>query len=120
MVNFVVPYIAQKEIHRILDPKVPPPSPLEMEALANVASLALDCVSKKCEHHPSVTMLANTIQSTVEGILEGQVIAYNSIACNCESISDAESRYMIYAETESVESESTGGGSISDSEIELR
>ena len=55
-----------------------------------------------------------------KGFWKGRVIADNSIACNCESISDAESRYMIYAETESVESESTGGGSISDSEIELR
>nr|POE57474.1 serine/threonine-protein kinase-like protein ccr4 [Quercus suber] len=43
IVDFVVPYIVQKEIHRFLDPKVPPPTPLEMEALAYVASLALDC-----------------------------------------------------------------------------
>nr|POF07402.1 serine/threonine-protein kinase-like protein ccr4 [Quercus suber] len=95
IVDFVAPYIAQKEIHRFLDPKVPPPAPLEMEALANVASLALDCVSKECVLRPSMTKVANTIQSTLEGILEGQVIAYNSI---------------FYAE----------GGTISDSEIEPR
>ena len=90
--NVLAPYIAEKEIHRILDPKVPPPTPLEMEALANVASLALDCVSEERVLRPSMTKVANSIQSALEGILEGQVIADNSIACNCESIiSDAES-----------------------------
>ncbi|KAF3943713.1 hypothetical protein CMV_029755 [Castanea mollissima] len=110
MTSFLAPYIAQKEIHRFLDPKVPPPSPLEMEALANVASLALDCVSEKRVLRPSMTMVANTIQSTLEGILEGQVIAYNSIACSCESISDAECESIIDAAC----------GSISDEEIEPR
>nr|POE57472.1 serine/threonine-protein kinase-like protein ccr4 [Quercus suber] len=106
IVDFVAPYIAQKEIHRFLDPKVPPPTPLEMEALTNVASLALDCVSKECVLRPSMTKVANTVQSTLEGILKGQVIAYNSIACNCESISDAESESICE--------------SITDSEIESR
>ncbi|KAK7861566.1 serine/threonine-protein kinase-like protein ccr4 [Quercus suber] len=72
IVDFVAPYIAQKEIHRFLDPKVPPPTPLEMEALTNVASLALDCVSKECVLRPSMTKVANTVQSTLEGILKGQ------------------------------------------------
>ncbi|XP_030964928.1 cysteine-rich receptor-like protein kinase 6 [Quercus lobata] len=75
IVDFVVPYIAQKEIHRFLDPKVPPPSPLEMETLAYVASLALDCVSKERVLRPSMTKVANNLQSALEGILEGQ--------CNC-------------------------------------
>ncbi|KAK7817786.1 serine/threonine-protein kinase-like protein ccr4 [Quercus suber] len=102
IISFLAPYIAQKEIYRFMDPKVPPPTTLEMEALANIAYLALDCVSKERELRPSMTTVANTIQSTLEGILEGQVIAYNSIASNCESLSDAESE------------------SITDSEIELR
>ena len=72
VVKFVEPYIAQKEIHKILDPKVPPPTPLEMEALAYVTSLALDCVSKECVLRPSMTKVANSLQSTLEGILEGQ------------------------------------------------
>ncbi|KAF3950887.1 hypothetical protein CMV_023410 [Castanea mollissima] len=95
LVKFVAPYIAQEKIHKFLDPKVPPPTPLEMEALANVATLALDCVSIQSVLHPSMTKVANTIQSTLEGILEGQVIPYNSIACSCESISDAESEIII-------------------------
>ncbi|KAF3969711.1 hypothetical protein CMV_006523 [Castanea mollissima] len=70
--NPEMPYIAQKEIHRFLDPKVPPPAPLEMEALAYVASLALDCVSKEGVLRPSMTKVANNLQSALEGILEGQ------------------------------------------------
>ena len=100
IVEFVVLYIAQNEIHRFLDPKVPPPTSLEMEALANVASLALDCVSKEHALRISMTKVANSIQSTLEGILEGQVIAYNSIACNCESISDAERESISDAKSE--------------------
>ena len=118
IVEFVVPYIAQKEIHRFLDPKVPPATPLEMKALANIASLALDCVSKERVLRPSMTKVANNIQSTLEGILEGQVIAYNSIATNCESLSDAESESIIDVESESFTGSITD--SITDSEIELR
>ena len=66
---------------------------MEKEALANVASLALDCVSKERVLRPSMFKVANNIKSALEGILEGQEIADNSIACNCESISDAESEF---------------------------
>ena len=71
IVDFVVPYTTQKEIHRFLDPKVPPPTPLEMETLAFVASLALDCVSESVLR-PSMTKIGNSLQSAMEGILEGQ------------------------------------------------
>ena len=71
IVDFAVPYTTQKEIHRFLDPKVLPPTPLEMEAPAFVASLALDCVSESVLR-TSMTKVANSLQSTLEGILEGQ------------------------------------------------
>ena len=71
IVDFVVPYTTQKEIHRFLDPKVSPPILLEMEALAFVAFLALDCVSENVLR-PSMTMVANSLQSALEAILEGQ------------------------------------------------
>ncbi|KAF3945932.1 hypothetical protein CMV_027743 [Castanea mollissima] len=116
IVDFVAPYIVQKKIHKFLDPKVPPPTPLEMEALANVATLALDCVNIKSVLLPSMTKVANTIQSTLEGILQGQVIAYNSIAFSCGSISDAESESSIDAECgSSIDSECE---SIIDADIE--
>ncbi|XP_075646776.1 putative serine/threonine-protein kinase PBL25 [Castanea sativa] len=113
--SFLAPYIAQKEIHRFLDLKVPPPTPLEMEALVNVASLALDCVSKDRVLRPSMTMVANTIQSTLE---------CGSISdAECESISDAECDTLergsiSFAECESISDAECG--SISDEEIEPR
>ena len=55
-----------------MDPKVPPPTPLEMEALPYVASLALDCVSEECVLRLSMTKVANSLQISLEGILEGQ------------------------------------------------
>ena len=72
IVDFIVPYTTQKEIHRFLDPKVPPPTPLEMEALVDVVSLGLDCISAKIVLRPSMTEVANILQSALEGILEGQ------------------------------------------------
>ena len=42
VVDFLVPYIAQDEIHRVLDPKVPSPTPFERKAVAHVGSLAMD------------------------------------------------------------------------------
>nr|XP_023888307.1 serine/threonine-protein kinase-like protein CCR4 [Quercus suber] len=64
IVDFVVPYIAKNEIHRVLDPKVPPPTLFEMEALAYVGSLAADCVSK--EGRPSMTKIVKGLQRAFE------------------------------------------------------
>ena len=55
-----------------MDPKVAPPTPLEMEALPYVASLALDCVSEERVLRLSMTKVANNLQIALEGILEGQ------------------------------------------------
>ena len=55
-----------------MDPKVPPPTPLEMEALPYVASLALDYVSEERVLRLSMTKVANSLQIALEGILEGQ------------------------------------------------
>ncbi|XP_010523188.1 PREDICTED: serine/threonine-protein kinase-like protein CCR4 [Tarenaya hassleriana] len=40
VVDFAVPYILQDEIHRILDRRIPPPTPYEIEAVASVGYLA--------------------------------------------------------------------------------
>ncbi|KAK7848145.1 serine/threonine-protein kinase-like protein ccr4 [Quercus suber] len=52
IVDFVVPYIAQDEIHKILDPKVPPPTPFELAAVAYVGNLALHCGLDSLEPQP--------------------------------------------------------------------
>ncbi|KAL6184313.1 hypothetical protein ACLB2K_045715 [Fragaria x ananassa] len=62
VVDFVVPYIVNDEIHRVLDPKVPPPTPFEIEAVAYVGYLAADCVSLEGRDRPSMTEIANTLE----------------------------------------------------------
>uniref|UniRef100_A0A7N2LL05 Protein kinase domain-containing protein n=1 Tax=Quercus lobata TaxID=97700 RepID=A0A7N2LL05_QUELO len=52
IVDFVVPYIAQDEIHKILDPKIPPPTPFELAEVAYVGNLALHCVSLEGRNRP--------------------------------------------------------------------
>ncbi|XP_050375758.1 serine/threonine-protein kinase-like protein CCR4 [Argentina anserina] len=62
VVDFVVPYIVNDEIHRVLDPKVPPPTPFEIEAVAYVGYLAADCVSLEGRDRPSMTEIASNLE----------------------------------------------------------
>ena len=66
IVDFVVSYIAKNEIHRVLDPKVPPPTLFEMEALAYVGSLAADCVSKEGRNCLSMTKIVKGLERAFE------------------------------------------------------
>ncbi|XP_068649051.1 serine/threonine-protein kinase-like protein CCR4 [Aristolochia californica] len=54
VVDYAVPYIVSDEIHRVLDPRVPPPTPYEIEAVAYVGYLAADCVRLEGRHRPSM------------------------------------------------------------------
>ena len=69
VVDFVVPYIAQDEIHRILDPKVPPPTPFEIEAVAYVGYLAMDCVNLEGRDRPSMTEIVNNLKRALDACL---------------------------------------------------
>ncbi|CAB4267613.1 unnamed protein product [Prunus armeniaca] len=62
VVDFVVPYIVNDEIHRILDPKMPPPNPFEIEAVAYVGYLAADCVSLEGRDRPSMTDIVSSLE----------------------------------------------------------
>ena len=66
LVDFVVPYIVRHEIHKVLDPKVAPPTPFEMEALAYVGFLALVCVSLRGQDRPSMTEIVNSLKSALD------------------------------------------------------
>ena len=66
IVDFVVSYIAKNEIHKVLDPKVPPPTLFEMEALAYVGSLAADCVSKEGRNCLSMTKIVKGLERAFE------------------------------------------------------
>ncbi|TXG53369.1 hypothetical protein EZV62_022538 [Acer yangbiense] len=62
VVDFVVPYIVQDEIHRVLDPRVPPPTPYEIEAVTYVGYLAADCVHLEGRDRPSMTDTVNSLE----------------------------------------------------------
>ncbi|XP_031249971.1 serine/threonine-protein kinase-like protein CCR4 isoform X2 [Pistacia vera] len=61
VVDFAIPYIVQDEIHRVLDRKVPPPTPYEIEAVAYVGYLAVDCVTQAGRDRPSMTEIVNSL-----------------------------------------------------------
>ncbi|XP_059631977.1 serine/threonine-protein kinase-like protein CCR4 [Cornus florida] len=61
VVDFVAPYIIQDEIHRVLDPNVPPPTPFEIEAVAYVGYLAVDCVMPEASDRPTMTDIVNSL-----------------------------------------------------------
>uniref|UniRef100_A0A2P2QL76 Serine/threonine-protein kinase-like protein CCR4 n=1 Tax=Rhizophora mucronata TaxID=61149 RepID=A0A2P2QL76_RHIMU len=69
VVDFVVPYVVQDEIHRILDKKVPPPTPFEIEAVAYVGYLAADCVTLEGRDRPSMTEIVNSLERALGACL---------------------------------------------------
>ncbi|KAL4277959.1 hypothetical protein GQ457_03G031240 [Hibiscus cannabinus] len=69
VVDFVVPYILRDEIHRVLDPSVPPPTPFEIEAVAYVGYLAADCVRLEGRDRPSMTEIVNSLEKALTACL---------------------------------------------------
>ncbi|XVE60677.1 hypothetical protein DITRI_Ditri05aG0147400 [Diplodiscus trichospermus] len=69
VVDFVVPYIVRDEIHRILDRRVPPPTPFEIEAVAYVGYLAADCVRPEGRDRPSMSEIVNSLEKALVACL---------------------------------------------------
>lgn len=69
VVDFVVPYIVQDEIHRVLDKRVPPPTPYEIEAVIFVGYLAADCVNLQGRDRPSMTAVVNSLERALAACL---------------------------------------------------
>ncbi|XP_075643199.1 serine/threonine-protein kinase-like protein CCR4 [Castanea sativa] len=69
IVDFAVPHIARDEIQKVLDPKVPPPTPFEIEAVAYVGYLAVDCVNLEGRFRPSMTEIVNNLKRTLNACL---------------------------------------------------
>ncbi|XP_022773557.1 serine/threonine-protein kinase-like protein CCR4 [Durio zibethinus] len=65
VVDFVIPYILKDEIHRVLDPRVPPPTPFEIEAVAYVGYLAADCIRAEGRDRPSMTDVINGLEKAL-------------------------------------------------------
>ncbi|KAK8965973.1 Serine/threonine-protein kinase-like protein CCR4 [Platanthera guangdongensis] len=55
LVEFAVPRIEMDEVHCVLDVRLPPPTPCEIEAVAFVGYLAADCVSPAGRDRPTMS-----------------------------------------------------------------
>ncbi|KAF5731550.1 hypothetical protein HS088_TW18G00230 [Tripterygium wilfordii] len=69
VVDYMVPYIVQDEIDRVLDPKVPPPTPFEREAVRYVGYLAADCVTLEGRDRPSMTEIVDSLERAFNACL---------------------------------------------------
>ncbi|GAV57549.1 Pkinase domain-containing protein/RCC1_2 domain-containing protein [Cephalotus follicularis] len=78
VVDFVVPYIVADELHRVLDPKVPPPTPFEIEAVTYVGYLAADCVKLEGRDRPSMTQIVNSLERAFSACLIHQALSRSS------------------------------------------
>ncbi|XP_042062936.1 serine/threonine-protein kinase-like protein CCR4 [Salvia splendens] len=75
VVDYVVPYIIQDDIHRVLDPRVAPPSPFEIEAVMYVGYLAADCVTQEGRYRPTMSEVVNSLDRALEACLAPQVLS---------------------------------------------
>nr|XP_043636806.1 serine/threonine-protein kinase-like protein CCR4 [Erigeron canadensis] len=69
VVDSVVPYIVRDEIHRILDHKVPPPTPYEIEAVKYVGYVAVDCVTLEGRDRPTMSELVACLERALSACL---------------------------------------------------
>lgn len=69
VVDFVVPYIVQDDIHRVLDRRVPPPTPYEIEGVAFVGYLAADCVTLEGRDRPSMSRVVDCLDKALAACL---------------------------------------------------
>ncbi|TKY68045.1 Serine/threonine-protein kinase protein CCR4 [Spatholobus suberectus] len=75
VVDFVVPFIAQDEIHRVLDKRVPPPTPFEIEAVAFVGYLAADCVRLEGRDRPTMSQVVNNLERALAACLAQPILS---------------------------------------------
>lgn len=78
VVDFVVPYIVQDEIHRVLDRRVPPPTPFEIEGVAFVGYLAADCVNLEGRDRPSMTRVVDCLEKALVACLAQPALSWSS------------------------------------------
>ncbi|KAK7263815.1 hypothetical protein RJT34_31412 [Clitoria ternatea] len=75
VVDFMVPFIQQDEIHRVLDTRVPPPTPFEIEAVAFVGYLAADCVRLEGRERPTMTQVVNNLERALDACLAHPILS---------------------------------------------
>ncbi|KAL8059872.1 hypothetical protein ABFX02_03G115500 [Erythranthe guttata] len=80
VVDYVLPYIVKDDIHRVLDTRVPPPTPFEIEAVAYVGYLAADCVSLEGKDRPSMSEVVNSLDRALVAFLAPPVLSRSTTA----------------------------------------
>lgn len=75
VVDYVVPYVIHDEIHRVLDSRVPSPTPFEIEAVAYVGYLAADCVMPEGRYRPTMAEVVNSLGRALEACLAVPVLS---------------------------------------------
>lgn len=75
VVDYVVPYIIQDNISRVLDRRAPPPTPFEIEAVAYVGYLAADCVMPEGRDRPTMSEVVNSLDRALEACLAIQILS---------------------------------------------
>ncbi|KAL5715766.1 hypothetical protein ACHQM5_017541 [Ranunculus cassubicifolius] len=66
VVDFMLPHIDADELHLVLDPKLAPPAPYEIEAVNYVGYLAADCVNLEGRDRPPMTQVVTALERALE------------------------------------------------------
>ncbi|CAE6226811.1 unnamed protein product [Arabidopsis arenosa] len=69
VVEYIVPYILLDEVHRVLDQRIPPPTPYEIEAVAHVGYLAAECLMPCSRKRPSMAEVVSKLESALAACL---------------------------------------------------
>ncbi|XP_039024647.1 serine/threonine-protein kinase-like protein CCR4 [Hibiscus syriacus] len=78
VVDFVVPYIARDEIHRVLDRRVPAPTMFEIEGVASVGYLAAACVGPEGRQRPSMFEVVKSLEQALTSCLRPPTLSRTS------------------------------------------
>ncbi|WOG97195.1 hypothetical protein DCAR_0416535 [Daucus carota subsp. sativus] len=78
VVDYMVPYIVQDNIHHVLDPKLPPPTPLEIEAIAYIGYLATDCVMLGSQDRPTMSDIVNSLERALLACFAAPALSHSS------------------------------------------
>lgn len=62
VVDYALPHIAEDDFPTILDPRMPPPRPFEIEAVTFVGYTAADCVHLEGKDRPSMTEVVGLLE----------------------------------------------------------
>ncbi|MCL7037831.1 hypothetical protein MKW94_020650 [Papaver nudicaule] len=75
IVDYIIPYVLEDNMHCVLDPKLPAPRPYEIEAVTQLGYLAADCVSLEGRNRPSMNEVASYLEDALAGCEVPQVLS---------------------------------------------